>query len=174
MTQDAGTRTRGQDRRRHRRRAAVSVPPRRSPWPRDGWTVVLAGRRRGALDAGRRERRRAARCPRPVPGRRHRRGVVRALFDGAVDRHGRVDLLFNNAGMGAPARDLDDDPAGRVAGGGRGEPDRGVPVHPGGVPGDAPPATRRAAGSSTTARSPRTRRGRGRSPTPRPSTRSPG
>ena len=32
---------------------------------------------------------------------------VRALFDEAVERHGRVDLLFNNAGTGAPARDLD-------------------------------------------------------------------
>ena len=32
---------------------------------------------------------------------------VRALFDRAVERHGRVDLLFNNAGTGAPARELD-------------------------------------------------------------------
>ena len=32
---------------------------------------------------------------------------VRALFDAVVERHGRVDLLFNNAGTGAPARDLD-------------------------------------------------------------------
>jgi NAD(P)-dependent dehydrogenase (short-subunit alcohol dehydrogenase family) len=27
---------------------------------------------------------------------------------GAVERHGRVDLLFNNAGRGAPARELDE------------------------------------------------------------------
>jgi NAD(P)-dependent dehydrogenase (short-subunit alcohol dehydrogenase family) len=33
--------------------------------------------------------------------------AVQALFDGAVERYGRVDLLFNNAGTGAPARDLD-------------------------------------------------------------------
>jgi NAD(P)-dependent dehydrogenase (short-subunit alcohol dehydrogenase family) len=35
---------------------------------------------------------------------------VRSLFDAVVQRHGRVDLLFNNAGMGAPARDLDEIP----------------------------------------------------------------
>jgi NAD(P)-dependent dehydrogenase (short-subunit alcohol dehydrogenase family) len=32
---------------------------------------------------------------------------VRSLFDEVVRRHGRVDLLFNNAGIGAPPRDLD-------------------------------------------------------------------
>jgi NAD(P)-dependent dehydrogenase (short-subunit alcohol dehydrogenase family) len=32
---------------------------------------------------------------------------VRTLFDRVVERHGRVDLLFNNAGTGGPARDLD-------------------------------------------------------------------
>jgi len=33
---------------------------------------------------------------------------VRSLFDGTVQRYGRVDLLFNNAGIGAPAVDLDE------------------------------------------------------------------
>jgi NAD(P)-dependent dehydrogenase (short-subunit alcohol dehydrogenase family) len=32
---------------------------------------------------------------------------VCALFDRAVARFGRVDLLFNNAGTGAPAREID-------------------------------------------------------------------
>jgi NAD(P)-dependent dehydrogenase (short-subunit alcohol dehydrogenase family) len=32
---------------------------------------------------------------------------VRALFDRAVERHRRVDLLFNNAGTFSPARELD-------------------------------------------------------------------
>ena len=32
---------------------------------------------------------------------------VRALFDRTVERHGRVDLLFNNAGTWAPSRELD-------------------------------------------------------------------
>ncbi len=33
---------------------------------------------------------------------------VRALFDAAVSRFGRVDVLFNNAGVGAPAIALED------------------------------------------------------------------
>ena len=33
---------------------------------------------------------------------------VRALFDATVARFGRVDLLFNNAGMGAPAVPMDE------------------------------------------------------------------
>ena len=69
----------------------------------DGWVVVLAGRRREALEAV------AAGDDRldPVPADVTDEASVRALFDWAVDRHGRVDLLFNNAGTGAPARDLD-------------------------------------------------------------------
>ena len=35
---------------------------------------------------------------------------VRTLFDQAVTRHGRVDLLFNNAGMGSPPHELDEIP----------------------------------------------------------------
>jgi NAD(P)-dependent dehydrogenase (short-subunit alcohol dehydrogenase family) len=33
---------------------------------------------------------------------------VRALFDAAVERHGRVDVLFNNAGRGTPPVPLED------------------------------------------------------------------
>ncbi len=72
-----------------------------------GWVVVLAGRRPDAL-AGVAERGSAP----PggflvVPTDVTDEASVRALFDEAVERHGRVDLLFNNAGTGAPARDLD-------------------------------------------------------------------
>jgi NAD(P)-dependent dehydrogenase (short-subunit alcohol dehydrogenase family) len=73
----------------------------------DGWTVVLAGRRittlQSTVDAG----------P-DLPGELDPivcdvtdEDSVRALFDTAVQSHGRVDLLFNNAGVGAPATDLD-------------------------------------------------------------------
>jgi NAD(P)-dependent dehydrogenase (short-subunit alcohol dehydrogenase family) len=73
----------------------------------DGWVVVMAGRRpdalasvvsRGADMPGRLD---------PVPTDVTDEAAVQALFDGAVERYGRVDLLFNNAGTGAPARDLD-------------------------------------------------------------------
>jgi NAD(P)-dependent dehydrogenase (short-subunit alcohol dehydrogenase family) len=73
----------------------------------EGWTVVVAGRRRDALAA---VAERGAGLPGlldPVPADVTDEASVRALFDRAVDRHGRVDLLFNNAGTGAPARDLD-------------------------------------------------------------------
>jgi NAD(P)-dependent dehydrogenase (short-subunit alcohol dehydrogenase family) len=75
-----------------------------------GWVVVLAGRRPDALAsvAGR-----GAGLPGaldPAPTDVTDEASVRALFDGAVERHGRVDLLFNNAGSGAPARELDEIP----------------------------------------------------------------
>ncbi|NEK58834.1 SDR family oxidoreductase [Geodermatophilus sabuli] len=70
-----------------------------------GWEVLLAGRRRAALEAV------AERDPdgrlHPVPTDVTDEASVRALFDGAVEAHGRVDLLFNNAGRSAPAATLD-------------------------------------------------------------------
>jgi NAD(P)-dependent dehydrogenase (short-subunit alcohol dehydrogenase family) len=73
----------------------------------EGWTVVLAGRRRDALDQ---VAARGGGLPGvldPVPADVTDEASVRALFDQAVERHGRVDLLFNNAGTFSPARDLD-------------------------------------------------------------------
>ena len=74
----------------------------------DGWTVVLAGRREGPL------REVAATHPDlaldPVPSDVTDEESVRALFATALERHGRVDLLFNNAGMGGLPRELDEIP----------------------------------------------------------------
>jgi NAD(P)-dependent dehydrogenase (short-subunit alcohol dehydrogenase family) len=74
----------------------------------DGWTVVLAGRRRAPLDEL------AAAHPQllldPISTDVTDETSVRNLFEVAVARHGRVDLLFNNAGMGAPPRDPDEIP----------------------------------------------------------------
>jgi NAD(P)-dependent dehydrogenase (short-subunit alcohol dehydrogenase family) len=74
----------------------------------DGWTVVLAGRRRAPLHEL------AAAHPQllldPIPTDVTDEASVRNLFEVAVARHGRVDLLFNNAGMGAPPRDPDEIP----------------------------------------------------------------
>jgi len=67
-----------------------------------GWSVALAGRRLPPLqevaDA-------SAAGPRAlaVPTDVADPAAVRGLFDAAIARFGRIDLLFNNAGTGAPA-----------------------------------------------------------------------
>jgi len=74
-----------------------------------GWTVVLAGRRAEALEetaAKASDRDRMA----PIPADVADEASVDALFDGAVDRFGRVDLLFNNAGINVHAVPLDELP----------------------------------------------------------------
>jgi NAD(P)-dependent dehydrogenase (short-subunit alcohol dehydrogenase family) len=74
----------------------------------DGWLVVLAGRRLAPLQEL------AAAHPdlllHPVPTDVTDEDSVRNLFDVTIARHGRVDLLFNNAGMGGPPRKLDEIP----------------------------------------------------------------
>ena len=72
-----------------------------------GWAVVLAGRRAEALEATRAQAPKGARLlvqPTDVSDR----DQVEALFDAAVAAFGRVDLLFNNAGTGAPPVPLED------------------------------------------------------------------
>jgi NAD(P)-dependent dehydrogenase (short-subunit alcohol dehydrogenase family) len=72
----------------------------------DGWQVVIAGRRAEPL------RELAAAHPAarldPVPADVTDESSVRELFETAVVRYGRVDLLFNNAGTAAPAHDPDE------------------------------------------------------------------
>lgn len=75
---------------------------------RDGYSVVLAGRRPEPLqetiaEAGA-DGERALAVPTDVGDP----AAVRALFAKAVERFGRLDLLFNNAGMGAPGILLED------------------------------------------------------------------
>jgi NAD(P)-dependent dehydrogenase (short-subunit alcohol dehydrogenase family) len=72
---------------------------------REGWRVVIAGRREGPL------RDLAGAYPDltldVVPTDVTDENSVRALFVVTVERHGRVDLLFNNAGLGGPPREPD-------------------------------------------------------------------
>jgi NAD(P)-dependent dehydrogenase (short-subunit alcohol dehydrogenase family) len=73
----------------------------------EGWAVVLAGRRRTALEQVAARGRELPGALDPVAADVTDEASVRALFDRAVERHGRVDLLFNNAGTWSPARELD-------------------------------------------------------------------
>ncbi|RZS77560.1 NADP-dependent 3-hydroxy acid dehydrogenase YdfG [Motilibacter rhizosphaerae] len=75
----------------------------------DGWAVVLAGRRADALDAVVAQAAGGlAGTLEAVPADVTDEDSVRRLFDETVRRHGRVDLLFNNAGTGAPSVDIDE------------------------------------------------------------------
>ncbi|HWK47697.1 MAG TPA: SDR family oxidoreductase [Stellaceae bacterium] len=73
---------------------------------RDGYTVVLAGRRRDALEetAGAASDGRTLIVPTDVTDP----ASVAALFAATKHAFGRLDLLFNNAGTGAPAIPLED------------------------------------------------------------------
>jgi NAD(P)-dependent dehydrogenase (short-subunit alcohol dehydrogenase family) len=77
---------------------------------RAGWQVALAGRRTDALQetvdlAGEHGVRALA-----VLADVSQPESVRALFDAIVERWGRLDLLFNNAGANAPGTPLEDLP----------------------------------------------------------------
>ena len=139
-----------------------------------GYTVVLAGRRKEPLDRVAAEIK-AAGGP-ETAGRPDRRVAARrrsSRCSPPPNRHiGRLDVLFNNAGIGAPPVPLEDLPFEKWQ--------QVVDTNLTGMFLCTQEAikimkarSRRAAASSTTARSRRMRRGRSRSPIPRPSTPSP-
>ncbi len=66
-----------------------------------GYGVVLAGRRGEPLDAVANGAGAAAKNALAVPTDVANAGSVRALFDKTLARFGRVDVLFNNAGISA-------------------------------------------------------------------------
>ena len=68
---------------------------------RDGFAIVLAGRRKELLDGVAKE---AGNAPTlAVPTDVSDPASIKALFAQTKERFGRLDLLFNNAGIGAPA-----------------------------------------------------------------------
>jgi NAD(P)-dependent dehydrogenase (short-subunit alcohol dehydrogenase family) len=74
-----------------------------------GWSVVLTARRGDLIEAG------VKQSAAPERGLAVTSDVgdpesVKALFAKAKQRFGRLDLLFNNAGMGAPAMPMEDLP----------------------------------------------------------------
>ncbi len=75
---------------------------------RAGWRVALAGRRAQWLDAAIAESGAVVGRGLAVPTDVANEASVRSLFERTVAAFGRVDLLFNNAGIGAPAVPLED------------------------------------------------------------------
>ena len=73
----------------------------------DGWSVALAGRRPEPLEAVAEESGAGARAF-AVPTDVGNPDSVKALFAAALERFGRVDLLFNNAGVGNPPGPFED------------------------------------------------------------------
>ena len=73
-----------------------------------GYSVALAGRRGEPLEATRRQAGPAGPNTLVVPTDVADPASVRTLFDRTKDAFGRLDLLFNNAGTGAPPIPLED------------------------------------------------------------------
>ena len=74
----------------------------------EGYRVALAGRRRDKLEQAVAEAGAAAARALAVPTDVGDPQAVRALFARTQEAFGRLDLLFNNAGLGAPAVPLED------------------------------------------------------------------
>ena len=76
----------------------------------DGYTVVLAGRNADALNAVAAAAAQAGQTALAVPTDVTDVASVENLFAQIQSTYGRLDLLFNNAGIGAPAVDIDELP----------------------------------------------------------------
>jgi len=77
---------------------------------REGYAVVLAGRRKDLLEATAAEGKSTGAASLVVPTDVSDPESIRALFAKTKDTFGRLDLLFNNAGIGAPPVPLEELP----------------------------------------------------------------
>src|SRR4051812_20936556 len=72
---------------------------------KEGYSVVMAGRRREVLEKAAKE---IGGTPLLVVADVTKADSVKALFSKVKETFGRLDLLVNNAGIGAPAVPLED------------------------------------------------------------------
>jgi NAD(P)-dependent dehydrogenase (short-subunit alcohol dehydrogenase family) len=77
---------------------------------KDGYATVLAGRRKDKLEETASEGRSTGAKSLVVPTDVAHPAAIKALFAKTKDTFGRLDVLFNNAGIGAPAVPLEDLP----------------------------------------------------------------
>jgi NAD(P)-dependent dehydrogenase (short-subunit alcohol dehydrogenase family) len=75
---------------------------------KDGWSVVFAGRRKEMLETAANEGKATGGKTLVVPTDVSNPESIKALFAKTKDTFGRLDLLFNNAGTGAPPIPLED------------------------------------------------------------------
>jgi NAD(P)-dependent dehydrogenase (short-subunit alcohol dehydrogenase family) len=76
----------------------------------DGYSVGFAGRRRDALEKAIQEAGKIASRAIAVPTDISDLGAVKNLFSKIRDKFGRIDVVFNNAGLGSPPFALEDLP----------------------------------------------------------------
>ena len=96
-----------------------------------GYNLVLAGRRKEMLDKVAGEINATGAQALAVPTDVSKRESILALFATVKSTFGRLDVLFNNAGIGAPPVPLEDLPFETLAECRRNQFHRNVPVHPG-------------------------------------------
>src|ERR1700761_5791834 len=77
---------------------------------KDGYAVVLAGRRKDMLEAVAKEGAQTPGAALCVSTDVADPASIKALFAKVKEAYGRLDLLFNNAGIGAPAMPIDEIP----------------------------------------------------------------
>ena len=70
-----------------------------------GWSLVLVGRKRDTLEETAKS---LTGNPLVAPADVGDPGQVKAVFAQLKDKYGRLDMLFNNAGMGTPAIPIED------------------------------------------------------------------
>jgi NAD(P)-dependent dehydrogenase (short-subunit alcohol dehydrogenase family) len=73
-----------------------------------GYAVVLTGRRRDELERTAERAKDSAPAPAVRPADVSKPDAVNALFSSVRDEYGRLDVLFNNAGIGAPPVPFED------------------------------------------------------------------